>query len=73
MTLGTHRRPPRAEVWCWFGGKESKITGAGRGGKTVPLSNQEPISRNAQRGVMVESSPVSAFEMSQPQFCFNSW
>jgi hypothetical protein len=67
---GRTRRPPRAEVRRWFGGKESKITGAGRGGKTVPLCYQEPVSRNAKRGVMVESSPVSAFKVSQAQLLF---
>ena len=29
------------------GGNESKMTGAGRGGKTVPLGYQEPISCDA--------------------------
>jgi hypothetical protein len=46
------------------------MAGAGRGGKTVPLSNQEPVSRNAQRRVVVESAPVSAFEVSQTQLLF---
>lgn len=46
------------------------MAGAGRGGKTVPLGYQEPISRDAQRGVMVEPTPVAAFKVSQPQLLF---
>ena len=33
---GRARRTAGAEVRCWPGGKESRMTGAGRGGKTVP-------------------------------------
>jgi hypothetical protein len=36
------------------------MTGAGRGGKTVPFGHQEPISRDAQCGVMVETSGATA-------------
>jgi hypothetical protein len=43
------------------------MAGAGRGGKTVPLGNQEPIGRNAERGVVVKPSPVATFKVSQPQ------
>ena len=39
---GRTRRPARAEVRCRPGGNESKMIGAGRGGKTVPLGHQEP-------------------------------
>jgi hypothetical protein len=46
------------------------MTGAGRGGKTVPLGYEEPISCNTQGGVMMESAPVTAFKMSQPQLLF---
>ena len=44
---GRTRRPARAEVRRRPGGNESKMTGAGRGGKTVPLGHQEPISCDA--------------------------
>jgi hypothetical protein len=37
----------RAEVRRWPEGSESKMTGAGRGGKKVPLGYQEPISCDA--------------------------
>ena len=46
------------------------MTGAGRGKKTVPLGHQEPISCDAQCGVMMESAPVATFEMPQAQFLF---
>ena len=46
------------------------MAGAGGGGKTVPLGYQEPISRDAQRGVMVESAPVATFKVPQPQLLF---
>ena len=59
------RRAARAEVWRWPEGNESSITGTGRGGKTVPLGDKEPISCDAKRGVMVESAPVTAFEVTQ--------
>jgi hypothetical protein len=64
------RRPARAEVRRRLGGGESKITGAGRGGKTVPLGDQEPISCDTECGVMVEPTPVASFEMSQSQLLF---
>src|SRR5215471_19520848 len=67
---GRMRRPSRAEVRRWPGRNESKMTGAGRGGKTVPFGHQEPISRDAQGGVMVESAPVAAFKVPQPQLLF---
>jgi hypothetical protein len=37
------------------------MVGAGRGGKTVPLDHQEPISCDAQRGVMMKTAPTPAF------------
>ena len=46
------------------------MTGAGRGGKTVPLGYQEPISCDAKRGVMVKPPPVAALKVSQPQLLF---
>src|SRR5215831_5320273 len=64
---GRARRAARAEIRRRPGRNESKMTGAGRGGKTVPFGHQEPISRNAQRGVMVESAPVAAFKVPQSQ------
>src|SRR5258708_19389945 len=64
------RRPARAEVRCRRGGRESKITGASRGGKTVPLGDQEPISCDAECGVMMEPTPVTAFKVSQSQLLF---
>ena len=46
------------------------MAGAGRGGKTVPLGHQEPISCDAERGVVVEPAPVTAFKVPQPQLLF---
>src|ERR1041385_343101 len=46
------------------------MASAGRGGKTVPLGNEEPISGDAQSGVMVETAPVTAFKVSQSQLLF---
>ena len=63
-------RPARVEVRRRLGSFEFEVAGAGRGGKTVPLGYQEPIRCNAKRGVMVEPSPVTAFEMTEPQFLF---
>ena len=67
---GRTRRSARAELRRWPWGGESKMIGAGRGGKTVPLGYEEPISCNTQGGVMMESAPVTAFKMSQPQLLF---
>src|SRR5258708_35208974 len=64
------RRPPRAELRRWSGGGESKISDAGRGGKTIPLGHQEPISCDAQCGVMMEPAPVAPLKVSQPQLLF---
>ena len=63
---GRMRRSAWADVGRWPGGNESKMAGAGRGEKTVPLGNQEPVGREAQRGVMVKPSPVAAFKVPQP-------
>ena len=46
------------------------MTGAGRGGKTVPLSHQEPISCDTERRVVVEPAPVATFKVPQPQLLF---
>src|SRR5580658_4615342 len=67
---GRTRRTARAEVRRRPGGNESSIAGAGRGGKTVPLGYEEPISCDAERGMVMESAPVTAFKVSQPQFLF---
>src|SRR3977135_3022544 len=67
---GRTRRAAWPEVRHWPGGNESKMTGAGRGGKTVPLGYQEPISCDAERGVMVEPAPVATFKVPQPQLLF---
>ncbi len=67
---GRARRTAGAEVRCWPRGKESRMTGAGRGGKTVPLGYQEPISCYAKRSVVVETSPVTTFEVTQSQLLF---
>jgi hypothetical protein len=63
-------RAARAEVWCRPGCDESKMASAGRGGKTVPLGYEEPISCDAKCGMVMESTPVTAFKVSQPQFLF---
>ena len=67
---GRMRRPAWAEVRRWPGGGESEMVCAGGGGKTVPLSYQEPISCNAKSSVVMKSPPVAAFEMSQAQLLF---
>jgi len=63
---GRTRRPAWAEVRGWPAGSESQMTDAGRGGKTVPLGHQEPIRSDAERGVMMEPAPVTAFKVPQP-------
>ena len=60
---GLMRRSARAEVRRRPGGGESKTTGASGGKKTVPLGDQEPVSRDAKRGVMVEPAPVASFKV----------
>ena len=64
---GRTRRPARAELWRRPRGCELELTGSGRGGKTVPLGYQESIRCNAWRGVMMEATPVTTFEMAEPQ------
>ena len=61
-------RAARTEVLCRSGCDESKMAGAGRGGKTVPLGYEEPISCDTERCVVVESAPVATFKVPQPQF-----
>jgi hypothetical protein len=46
------------------------VTGAGGGGKTVPLVDQKPIGCDAQDGVMVKATPGSSFIMAQSQLLF---
>ena len=63
---GRTRGAARPEVRRFPGGNESKIAGAGRGGKTAPFGDEEPVSRDAKCGVMMEPAPVASLEMSQP-------
>src|SRR3954470_22801348 len=39
-----------------------------RGGKSRPLGDQKAISRDAQRGVMVEAAPAAALVVPEPDF-----
>ena len=39
-----------------------------RGEKEAPLGDEEPVSGDAQRGVMMEASPAPAFEVAQAEF-----
>src|SRR6202142_4626140 len=41
-----------------------------RGGNRLPLGDQEPVGRDAQRGVVVEATPTSPFEMPEPNLLF---
>ena len=43
------------------------MAGADGGGKTVPLADQEPVSCDAQGGVMVKTAPTPSFIVTQPQ------
>jgi hypothetical protein len=38
------------------------------GGKTVPLTDQEPVRGDAQGGVVMKSAPAPTFIMAQTQF-----
>jgi len=67
---GRPRPPAWAEVRRRPRDVEFEVSGSGRGGKTVPLAYQEPIPCNAERGVMVEPSPITTFEMTEPQLLF---
>src|ERR1700693_885336 len=67
---GRTRRPAWVEVRRRSEGREFKITGEGRGGKTVPLGHQEPISCDTECRVMVEPAPVATFKVSQTQLLF---
>src|SRR5262245_11539485 len=45
----------------------AEVSGARRrGGKSRPFGDQESISGNAHRGMMMEPSPASSFEMTEP-------
>src|SRR6266481_2328109 len=39
-----------------------------RGGNRLPLGDQESVGCDAQRGVVVEASPASTFEVSKAEF-----
>src|SRR5260370_11343702 len=65
-----------------IGGASGSITGGklksreprgatrSRGGNRLPFGDQESVSRDAQRGVVVEASPTSPFEVSKPELLF---
>src|SRR5260370_3573633 len=65
-----------------IGGASGSITGGklksreprgatrSRGGNRLPFGDQESVSRDAQRGVVVEASPTSPFEGSKPELLF---
>ena len=62
---GRTRGATRPEVRPLAGGNESKMPDAGRGGETVPFSDEEPVSRDTKCGVMMEATPVASLEMPQ--------
>ena len=39
-------------------------------GNRLPFGDQESVGRDAQRGVVVEATPTSAFEMPEPDLLF---
>src|SRR5260370_5134847 len=65
-----------------MGGASGSITGGklksreprgatrSRGGNRLPFGDQESVSSDAQRGVVVEASPTSPFEVSKPELLF---
>ena len=62
---------PRGRKPCGgLAARSPSMAGAGRGGKTAPLGNQEAIRGDTERGVMVKSPPAPAFIVAQPQFLF---
>ena len=65
---GRSRRPAGLEVEGDFGLRQSEMTGSCGGGKTVPLSHQEPIGGDAERRMVVKAAPAAPFVVSQSQF-----
>ena len=47
-----------------------EIADTQRGGKKASLGDEEPVSSDAERGVMMEASPASAFKVAQAEFLF---
>jgi hypothetical protein len=43
-----------------------------RGGNRLLLGDQETISCDAERGMMVKAAPAAAFIVTRPTSCFNS-
>ena len=70
MTFGPQRQSP------WIGNRwERKFLERpggtrSRGGNRLPLGDQESVGRDAQRGVVVEATPTSPFEMPEPDLLF---
>jgi hypothetical protein len=56
MSLGPHAGAVGLELGWNLGRADLQSAGARRGGRTDALGNQELVSGNAERGVMVESS-----------------
>jgi hypothetical protein len=44
------------------------VAGASGGGKTAPFGYQEPVSRNAEGGMMMKAAPTSSFVVAQSEF-----
>ena len=72
MPLGTNAAIARAELRRWPWGGESKMTGSGRGEKRFRSATRNPWLQYTEGGVMMESAPVTAFKMSQPQLLYSS-
>ena len=61
--------PDRGAAGSWTIGKARFLAlRGGRGGKSRSLADEESISGDAQRRVVVETAPSSTFEMREPQF-----
>jgi hypothetical protein len=44
------------------------MAGASGGGKTAPFGYQEPISRNAEGGMVVKAAPTPSLVVAQSEF-----
>jgi hypothetical protein len=68
---GRIRRSARVEVQRWPGSNVSKMTGAGGGGKTIPLGYPEPISCDTSRWAFVCASRVLVAVRCKPLTALN--
>jgi hypothetical protein len=68
MPLRANRARPKGGTGAAFGGSVSPSGRHERRGKTAAFGDQEPVSRNAEGGMVVKAPPAPSFVVAHSEF-----